>query len=222
MSSGEKTSDTGGARVPETPDLSRTLEPQPGATPEWPPAADDAGGATPPAGSGGEGDPGVTRGRFLKLSFLAAAGAIAAALGALTLPPLIAPAFRRQSADWVALGRAGAPAPGRAGLPPKGAVARATFTRDVADAHLPRAPQTTTVFVAGLGDGRCEVFDARCTHLGCPLVWDQAAREFHCYCHGAVFDEFGEVVSGPAPRALDRYATRMKDGVLYVGGLEEV
>ena len=164
---------------------------------------------------------GVTSDRFLKLSFLAAAGAIAAALGALTLPPLIAPALRPRSAGWVALGRAGAPTPGRAALPPKGAVARATFTRDVADAYLPRAPQTTTVFVADLGDDRYEVFDARCTHLGCPLVWDQAAREFHCHCHGAVFDELGEVVSGPAPRALDRYATRMKDGVLYVGGLEE-
>jgi Rieske Fe-S protein len=178
----------------------------------------DAGGAPAPAGTGG---PGVSRGRFLKLSFAAAAGAIAAALGVLTLPPLIAPALRRQDADWVALGRAGAPTPGRAALPPKGAVARATFTREVADAYLPRAPQTTTVFVADLGDGRYEVLDARCTHLGCPLVWDQAAREFHCRCHGAVFDARGEVVSGPAPRALDRYATKMKDGVLYVGGLEE-
>jgi Rieske Fe-S protein len=177
-----------------------------------------ARGAPAPAGACGAG---VSRGRFLKLSFAAAAGAIAAALAALTLPPLIAPALRRQDADWVALGRAGAPTPGRAALPPKGAVARATFTRDVADAYLPRAPQTTTVFVAGLGDGRYEVLDARCTHLGCPLVWDQATRQFQCRCHGAVFDELGEVVSGPAPRALDRYATKMQDGVLYVGGFEE-
>jgi len=91
----------------------------------------------------------------------------------------------------------------------------------VADAYLPRAPQKTTVFVAARGEGRYEVFDSRCTHLGCPLVWDQATRQFQCRCHGAVFDELGEVVSGPAARALDRYATKMKDGVLYVGGLEE-
>jgi Rieske Fe-S protein len=192
----------------------------------WPPCEEcgaDASGAGvggAPAPAGGRGA-GVTRGRFLKLSFAAAAGAVVAALAALTLPPLIAPALRSRSAGWVALGRAGAPAAGRVALLPKGAVARMTLTREVADAYLPRASQASTVFVVDRGDGRYEVFDGRCTHLGCPLVWDQAAREFHCHCHGAVFDESGEVVSGPAPRALDRYATRMKDGVLYVGDLEE-
>jgi Rieske Fe-S protein len=221
LSSGHEKTDTAGARVPETPAAPRPTPLQPGTTPEWPPAADDAGGATPPAGPGGEGDRGVTRGRFLKLSFAAAAGAVVAALGALTLPPLIAPALRSRSAGWVALGRGGAPTPGRVALPPKGAVARVTLTREVADAYLPRGPQTTIVFVANLGDGRYEVFDARCTHLGCPLVWDQVTRRFDCRCHGAVFDDRGEVVSGPAPRALDRYATKTKDGVLYVGGLEE-
>ncbi len=170
---------------------------------------------------GGNRGPGVSRRRFLALAFAATAGTVATVLAAVGLPPLIATGLRRQSAGWVPLGRSGPPAPGRAALPPKGAVARATFTRDVADAYLPREPQKTTVFVAALGDDEYEVFGSRCTHLGCPLVWDQAARRFLCRCHGAVFDELGEVVSGPAPRALDRYATKMKDGVLYVGGLEE-
>ena len=80
--------------------------------------------------------------------------------------------------------------------------------------------QVDGIFVRWSGDTPT-AFSLRCTHLGCPLVWDQATRQFQCRCHGAVFDELGEVVSGPAPRALDRYATKMKDGVLYVGGLEE-
>ena len=110
----------------------------------------------------------------------------------------------------------------RAALPPKGAVARATFTRDVADAYLPRAPQTTTVFVAKRSRGRPLRGLRREVHAsGLPAGLDQGAREFHCDCHGAVFDDSGEVIDGPAPRALDRYATRMKDGVLYVGGLEK-
>jgi cytochrome b6-f complex iron-sulfur subunit len=42
---------------------------------------------------------------------------------------------------------------------------------------------------------------AICTHLGCVVT--QTNEGFLCPCHGSNFDNEGEVLSGPAPRALD-------------------
>ncbi len=41
---------------------------------------------------------------------------------------------------------------------------------------------------------------AVCTHLGCTV--NLAGSGFHCPCHGSVFDQSGQVVSGPAPSGL--------------------
>jgi len=46
---------------------------------------------------------------------------------------------------------------------------------------------------------------ARCTHLGCKLRHDPAGEGFRCNCHGSIFDAAGEVLRGPAPRAMDRF-----------------
>lgn len=43
-----------------------------------------------------------------------------------------------------------------------------------------------------------------CTHQGCTVHPDENG-EFHCPCHGAVYDREGRVVSGPAQRDLPRF-----------------
>ncbi|MBW1781700.1 MAG: Rieske (2Fe-2S) protein [Deltaproteobacteria bacterium] len=45
---------------------------------------------------------------------------------------------------------------------------------------------------------------ARCTHLGCTLNYDAAARRFICPCHGSTFTISGKRVSGPARKDLYR------------------
>ncbi len=50
-----------------------------------------------------------------------------------------------------------------------------------------------------------------CTHQGC-TVQPAANGEFHCPCHGAVYDAQGRVVSGPARRDLDRYQVVQTEG----------
>jgi cytochrome b6-f complex iron-sulfur subunit len=40
-----------------------------------------------------------------------------------------------------------------------------------------------------------------CTHLGCVIGVSDGG--FDCPCHGSQFDLFGNVVGGPAPKALD-------------------
>jgi len=55
-----------------------------------------------------------------------------------------------------------------------------------------------------------------CTHLGCPVSWDEDAGLFLCPCHGGAFSIDGNVVKGPPPRPLDRFEHRFEDDTLYV------
>ena len=59
-----------------------------------------------------------------------------------------------------------------------------------------------SVFAAAPG-GK-EAISLSCTHQGC-TVQKQNDGQFHCPCHGAVFDAEGRVVSGPAQRNLPRF-----------------
>jgi len=54
-----------------------------------------------------------------------------------------------------------------------------------------------------------------CTHLGC--IVSRQNDGYFCPCHGSVFDKKGNVISGPAPRALDYLElTISPDGQLVV------
>ena len=53
---------------------------------------------------------------------------------------------------------------------------------------------------------------ARCTHLGCKLRHDPAGKGFRCMCHGSIFDATGEVLRGPAARAMDRFRVTLDAG----------
>ncbi len=59
-------------------------------------------------------------------------------------------------------------------------------------------------------------YDPKCTHLGCPYRWNQEKKQFLCPCHTAAFAVDGEVISGPPPRALDRYPTKVVGGHLMI------
>jgi Rieske Fe-S protein len=46
---------------------------------------------------------------------------------------------------------------------------------------------------------------AVCTHAGCSVKYVAAASQFQCPCHGSKYDLDGNVVVGPATRALKSY-----------------
>ena len=83
-------------------------------------------------------------------------------------------------------------------------------------------PDTVTAFPSGkfylarLKDGGFLALSRRCTHLGCTVPWDTGSGRFVCPCHASVFDITGEVLSPPAPRALDLYAVRIENGIVKV------
>jgi cytochrome b6-f complex iron-sulfur subunit len=56
--------------------------------------------------------------------------------------------------------------------------------------------------------------DLTCTHLGCTVT--ATAEGFACPCHGSRFSTAGDVLRGPAPRALRRLQLDRRDGLLRV------
>jgi len=64
-------------------------------------------------------------------------------------------------------------------------------------------------------------FSPSCTHLGCAYHWEESKKVFLCPCHTSAFSIDGKVLSGPAPRPLDRYAVRVDHGHILIGELQK-
>ena len=84
------------------------------------------------------------------------------------------------------------------------------------------APNSVTAFVRGrfylarLEDGGFLAISRKCTHLGCTVPWIAQENKFKCPCHGSAFDITGNVISLPAPRALDVYPVIIENDIVKV------
>jgi Rieske Fe-S protein len=56
--------------------------------------------------------------------------------------------------------------------------------------------------------------DLTCTHLGCTVRATE--QGFSCPCHGSRFGRGGDVLKGPAPRALARLGLERRDGIIRI------
>jgi cytochrome b6-f complex iron-sulfur subunit len=55
-----------------------------------------------------------------------------------------------------------------------------------------------------------------CTHQGCTVAYNSASKEFVCPCHGGVYDQNGNVISGPPPAALTKYTVTQSGTILTI------
>jgi len=120
-------------------------------------------------------------------------------------------------------GGPGAPSNVPAAADVRGSVAGGTVTIAI-DASSPLAPvgsgalvQTSAgrFLVARTGADTFTALTSTCTNRSCTITGYSSGR-FICPCHGSNFDTSGNVLNGPATRALRQYATRFADGVLTI------
>jgi Rieske Fe-S protein len=72
------------------------------------------------------------------------------------------------------------------------------------------------VFVVRQNETTVRVFSNICTHLGCHVSWHPNLQHYVSPCHDGHFDILGKNVSGPPPRPLDEFKTKVEAGKLYI------
>jgi len=65
-------------------------------------------------------------------------------------------------------------------------------------------------------ENKFTAFSVNCTHLGCPVRWENDAELFMCPCHGGVYYKDGSVASGPPPKPLVQYPVRINNGQVEI------
>lgn len=79
-------------------------------------------------------------------------------------------------------------------------------------------------YLLRLEDGVLALY-RKCTHLGCVVPWmpeeqseDKLASKgrFNCPCHASIFDRYGLVHAGPAPRPLDLFKVTLEGNQVFV------
>jgi menaquinol-cytochrome c reductase iron-sulfur subunit len=152
----------------------------------------------------------TTRRSFFTGAIYATWSAIAAALSVPALVYLFFPPKVRKTDDWVEVGDVSKLA--------VNAPVEMAFRRNRIDGWK-IISEKSTAWVVKQEDRSIVAFGPQCTHLGCAYHWEDGKNEFLCPCHTSLFSVDGKVVSGPAPRPLDRYQTRMQGNNLWLGPL---
>lgn len=64
--------------------------------------------------------------------------------------------------------------------------------------------------VVRTADGELRAFSAVCTHLECTVQFKTDTSQLWCACHNGTYDLGGNVVSGPPPRALEKFVVNLR------------
>jgi len=153
---------------------------------------------------------GTTRRSFHIGAIYAIGACITAALGAPAAAYLLLGPKARKSEEWIDFGDVSKLSAGQ----PIEMVGRRTRTDG-----WKVISEKVTAWVVKEPDGGVVAFGPRCTHLGCAHHWDGNKAKFVCPCHNSLFSVNGAVLSGPAPRPLDRYTVKIEGNKLLLGGL---
>jgi cytochrome b6-f complex iron-sulfur subunit len=67
------------------------------------------------------------------------------------------------------------------------------------------------------GPGAIAAAYRKCVHLGCAVPWVKSEDQFHCPCHGSLYDKKTALkTGGPAPRGLDLFHVKEVNAALVV------
>jgi menaquinol-cytochrome c reductase iron-sulfur subunit len=152
----------------------------------------------------------VTRRKFYVAAIYGLWSVIAVALSIPAAIYLLLPPKLRKAPQWVDAGDISKLEPG---VP-----VEMVFRQNRVDGWKIQS-EKTNAWVVKFADSHVVAFGPQCTHLGCAYHWDENRNFFVCPCHSSIFNINGAAVSGPAPRPLDRFETRVEKGELSLGAL---
>jgi Rieske Fe-S protein len=145
---------------------------------------------------------------FIKGAAIMIGGAIGAFVGIPSAAYLLSPAVEATETDaWISLGALEKYAPGTPTL--------FEFTRTSVNGWE-RTAISYGAYILREGDSAVRVYSNVCTHLGCRVRWRPELKHYVSPCHDGHFEIHGGVVSGPPPRPLDEFKTRIQEGQLYI------
>ncbi len=151
--------------------------------------------------------PAVDRRTFLRQVGVGVIGlGTALVLGGIATGVAVGPTLAKSQKQWAPLGKLSEI--------PKGEITTLMLRYELKTGPYTQ-PVAAPVLVSRLGESLV-CFKSSCTHLGCIVRWDALSGRFLCACHGGTFDRDGNVVAGPPPRPLDRYAFRLEGDQLFV------
>jgi menaquinol-cytochrome c reductase iron-sulfur subunit len=150
----------------------------------------------------------MTRRTFYERTIVLLGGLLNAALGLPAVAYLLGPAGKEENPGWSDAGSISAL--------PDGRPAELTVHREQRDAWK-KSVEKLKVWAVKHAEADVTVFVPQCTHLGCGYRWIAERELFLCPCHDSTFSIDGEVLSGPAPRRLDRFETRIEGGRVWIG-----
>jgi len=154
----------------------------------------------------------ISRRDFVKLTTAVLGSIMGAVIGIPVIGYLIDPALKQRETDvWIPLGTLEKYEIGKPTL--------FTFTRTKVNGWE-KTVTSYGVFIIPTSAQDVSVVSNQCTHLSCRVNWDEATQSYICPCHDATFGLTGEVLTGPPPRPLDMYETKVEDGELFLHLLE--
>ncbi len=150
----------------------------------------------------------LTRRDFIKGTAVAIGGLIGALIGIPSIVYLLSPSLKvQEDTDSIALG----PLENY----PIGIPTRFDFTKTKVNGWE-RTSVNYGLFVVRKSDSEVRVFSDICTHLGCRVNWHPDVQHYISPCHDGHFDIMGKNISGPPPRPLDEFVTKIENGNLFI------
>ncbi len=150
------------------------------------------------------------RRRFFQTAINGLGALITGAIGIPALLYLVLPPGGKKRSQWADAGDASRFEPHK----PQ----EVTYRRNRVDGWKVSS-EKATAWVVKNANGELSAFSPWCTHLGCAYHWEDDKQEFVCPCHTSFFSIDGKVLSGPAPRPLDRYEVTVKGNRVWLGPL---
>lgn len=152
--------------------------------------------------------PQMSRKEFVGIVTAAVGSVMGVLVGLPTISYLVAPALSKNETDaWIPAGPVESY--------PVGVPTLFNFNRTKVNGWE-KTVNSYGVYILHNQDNSFLALSNKCTHLSCRVNWKAEETAYLCPCHDAYFSIDGGIISGPQPRPLDEYETKVEENILYI------